>query len=144
MLGIGGLVVLGGFGGAAGGFLAGTWFGVLTTLLVLGIAAAVVAFAWVEIRISPEGLLARSVVLRVRLTRVSAEEVAEVWTEDFRPMSWGGWGLRFSGGDRALSITGRRAAVIRETTGRRTLIAVSQAEQVAAGLQEILQPGHAR
>ena len=72
------------------------------------------------------------------------DQITGISPEDFRPMAWGGWGLRFKRGGRTLSLAGDRAAVIQETSGRRTLIVVNQTEQLAEALREIHPRGATR
>ncbi|GAA1156241.1 hypothetical protein GCM10009673_05750 [Nesterenkonia sandarakina] len=124
--------------GAAGAFLGGMWFGVTFTLFTVVVMCAVLSLAIVVVAVGHDGLTVRSRVFRVRLMSVPRSEIASVSVQDFRALSWGGWGLRWRQGDKALALDGDQAVVIRKNNGRSSLVVIRESDQLSTALQQIL------
>ena len=109
------------------------WFSVAIMLIVLLALPATAAF---RVRITPDGLTARSL-LGIPRTRIPLEEIASARAVEISPFGeFGGWGWR-------LSLDGRSGIVMRQgpaievvRTGKRTfVVTIDGAEQAAALLQ---------
>lgn len=124
---VAGMVVMGVVGirtgGAAG--VVGPVVGLLAGLLVL-------ALGRVRLTVDRRGVRLVSALVGVRLLRVRLADVASAETETIDPMSWGGWGLRFSGRGTAY-VTGRRPGlVVRRRDGSAVAVTIDDPEGAAS------------
>ena len=90
---------------------------------------------WFRVRVSPEGLEARSLA-GWPVFRVPAGEVQDVLTAHTDPLGeFGGWGLRFAGGRTGIISRAGESLIVHRADGRTLVITVAGAADAAAVLQ---------
>jgi len=117
---------------------AGDGVGLATSALSTVVGVMVVALGRVRLTVDRRGVRLVSSLLRVPLLRVALDDVRSAAAETVDPMSWGGWGWRFSRRGRAYVSRRGPGLVVVRTDGRAAVVTIDDAAGAAAATRALL------
>lgn len=111
-------------------FRSNVYVGLISGFVGIVVVSAVLAFASITVQVDQKRVTAKSTVFRFKLANIRLDEISAVTTESFSKVSWGGWGLRLRGRDKAIVLTGTAAAVIEKKNGIKVYLATQEAPRI--------------
>lgn len=91
-----------------------------------------------ESQIRTDGIYVRFFPFQTKFRHYHWQQLAQVYVREYRPVAeYGGWGLRGSGRNRALNVSGNKGIQLETLDGYKLLIGTNKAEEVSELLKRL-------
>lgn len=113
-----------------------TFFGVLLPIAI----AILFLMLKLETEVRSDALYVRLFPVHVRYKRFTAEDLAECYARQYKPvLEYGGWGIRFDfKGGKAYNVSGKEGVQLVLRNGKRLLIGTQRPDELAEAISSVM------